>query len=91
MLVDRYVWALLQSGKTFGGEEGEPAFAKGGERKRRRWRERVWAWVGREALALGVWVWAVGGGVEVGWRGRRFKVGWDASVREIGVEVRKRE
>jgi len=85
MLVDRYVWALLQSGKTFGGEEGEPGFARGGQR---RWRGRAWAWVGREVLALGVWVWAVVGGVEVGWRGRRFRVGWDASVREIGVEGR---
>lgn len=101
MLVDWYVWGLLQSGRTFGGEEGEPGFArvergegerrKGERRKGERnwWRERVWAWVGREVLALGVWVWAVAGGVEVGWRGRRFKVGWDASVREIGVEGRK--
>lgn len=83
MLVDRYVWNLLQSGATFGGQEGEPRFMEKVQRKRRRWRERIWAWIGREVLAGAVWVWAVCGGVEVGWRGRSYRVGWDASVVEI--------
>ena len=49
-------------------------------------------WVGREVLAFWVWVWAVVGGVEVDWRGRKFWVGWDASVREIeGREDEGRE
>ena len=83
MLVDRNIWSLLQSGATFGGEEGEPEFMERVQRKKRRWRERIWAWVGREVLAGVVWVWAVCGGVEVVWRGRKYRVGWDASVVEL--------
>jgi ceramide glucosyltransferase len=41
------------------------------------------AWLGREVLALPIWVMAVYGGVTVVWRDRRFKVGFDAKVREI--------
>lgn len=44
---------------------------------------RIRAWVGRESLAFGIWIWAVVGGVEVDWRGRKFWVGWDASVHEM--------
>lgn len=44
----------------------------------------IWAWVAREGLALPVWVVAVGGGTGVVWRGRRFRVGVDMRVREIG-------
>ncbi|OJJ48436.1 hypothetical protein ASPZODRAFT_1597957 [Penicilliopsis zonata CBS 506.65] len=41
------------------------------------------AWLGREGLALPVWVWAFYGGVTVDWRDRRFRVGLDMKVREI--------
>lgn len=76
---------------TFGGEEGAPAFMHQISRGNRSWvwkwwSDRIYGWLGRETLALGVWVWAVVGGVEVDWRGRKFRVGWDASVREIGDE-----
>lgn len=40
--------------------------------------------MGRETLALPIWVWAVVGGVSVIWRGRRFWVGVDMKVHEIG-------
>jgi ceramide glucosyltransferase len=48
----------------------------------------VWwlrAWAGRELLAGPVWVWAVLGGRTVQWRGRIFKVGMDATVREVAM------
>lgn len=89
MLVDWYLWRTLQSGKTYGGEEGEPAFAPSHDHDKNRrsrhgwWTSRIVAWVGREALAFWIWIWAVVGGVEVDWRGRKFWVGWDASVHEI--------
>lgn len=44
------------------------------------------AWLGREVLALPVWVWAVAGGVTVVWRGRRFWVGVDMKVHKIRGE-----
>jgi ceramide glucosyltransferase len=40
-------------------------------------------WVGREVLAWPVWAWAVLGGTEVVWRGRRFWVGMDMRVHEV--------
>ncbi|KAL8793332.1 MAG: hypothetical protein Q9195_004109 [Heterodermia aff. obscurata] len=112
-VVDVGVWAVLQSGGTYGGEEGgvgwvgeeggevgfgmgkkgKVGFKMGRGRGRRGKRKRILAWIGREVLALGIWIWAVVGGVEVDWRGRRFRVGWDASVREISGagDGRKRE
>ena len=86
MLVDWHLWHVLQSGATYGDDEGEPAFAQRTQRRKSWWMDRVVAWIGREALAFGIWVWAVIGGVEVVWRGRRFWVGWDASVSEIDGE-----
>lgn len=79
MAVDYLIWRRLQSGATI--EGNGPAFLK--ERRRRPFREWALAWAGREALALGVWVWAVVGGVTVMWRGRRFWVGVDMKVHEI--------
>lgn len=42
------------------------------------------AWLGREALAFPIWAWAIWGGVTVTWRDRRFWVGMDMKVHEIG-------
>ncbi len=49
-------------------------------RKRTEWAK---AWLGREILALPIWLWAIWGGVTVTWRERRFWVGWDMKVHEI--------
>ncbi|KAG6994131.1 ceramide glucosyltransferase [Physcia stellaris] len=82
------LWVLKWRYFWWGG--GGPAFASSnvniiniGKRTQRRWKSRLGAWVGREVLAFGIWIWAVVGGVEVDWRGRRFWVGWDASVHEM--------
>ncbi|KAG9197926.1 hypothetical protein G6514_000708 [Epicoccum nigrum] len=50
---------------------------------RRDFREFLFAWLGREALALPVWIAAFWGGATVEWRGRRFYVGLDTKVHEI--------
>lgn len=50
---------------------------------RRAWTQWAKAWLGREILALPIWLWAIWGGVTVTWRERRFWVGWDMKVHEI--------
>lgn len=80
--VDRYLWTVLQHGEAERGDE-RPQFGRrrGVRRGVGQW---VLAWVGREVLAFPIWGWAVGGGVSVVWRGRRFWVGVDMKVHEIG-------
>ncbi|KAK6384897.1 Ceramide glucosyltransferase [Exophiala oligosperma] len=51
--------------------------------RRRPFKEWLCAWLGREALALPIWSWAIWGGVSVTWRDRRFWVGLDMKVHEI--------
>lgn len=79
MGVDYLVWRKLQAWSTVEGKG--PEFLAG--RRRRRGTEWMLGWIGREGLALGVWAWAVFGGVNVVWRGRRFWVGIDMRVHEI--------
>ncbi|KAK5116154.1 hypothetical protein LTR62_008480 [Meristemomyces frigidus] len=80
-------WALylhLQSGKSIDFDEQTPFFARpppGG--RRRPFGEWFLAWIGRETLALPIWVWAFWGGTKVEWRGKRFWVGMDMRVHEI--------
>lgn len=79
MTVDYLVWTRLQGGKSIEGDG--PEFLRA--RRKRKLSEWILGWVGREGLALGIWVWAVLGGVTVVWRGRRFWVGVDMRVHEI--------
>lgn len=83
-VVDRWVWNMLQHG---GSEDAErPIFgrARGEKRAGKQW---LLAWCGREALAFPIWLSAVFGGVTVAWRGRRFWVGLDMRVHEIGDKM----
>lgn len=84
MGIDYLVWRRLQGWTTVEGKR--PEFLAG--RNRRGGREWVLGWIGRESLALGVWLWAVLGGVGVVWRGRRFWVGIDMRVHEIDGDTR---
>ena len=79
MVVDYLVWTRLQGGETI--EGAGPDFLRA--RRKRRFGEWVLGWIGREGLALGIWIWAVLGGMTVVWRGRRFWVGFDMRVHEI--------
>ncbi|MCJ1365746.1 hypothetical protein MMC16_004871 [Acarospora aff. strigata] len=85
-LVDWTVYLNLQSAASVEVDEHTPAFARpppDGKRARRPFGEWLLAWLGREALALPIWAWAVFGGVTVVWRGKKFRVGMDMKVRAV--------
>ena len=80
------MYSMLQATDSVEGQAAPFAKEKG-KRRRIGWRWVV-AWLGREFFAFPTWLWAVFGGVGVGWRGRRFRVGVDMRVREIIVDGR---
>ena len=86
--VDYTVYRLLHSSASIEVDEHTPSFARppaaGGRRSFGQW---LAAWIGREALAGPIWLWAVFGGTTVVWRGRKFKVGFDMRVHEIVEEA----
>ncbi|KAJ5317702.1 hypothetical protein N7508_002210 [Penicillium antarcticum] len=88
IMVDWTLYIKLHSAKTIEMDEGTPAFTRpqryrSSQTTRRPFMQWFAAWLGREVLALPIWVMAVYGGVTVVWRDRRFKVGFDARVHEI--------
>ncbi|KAL8709524.1 MAG: hypothetical protein Q9220_005766 [cf. Caloplaca sp. 1 TL-2023] len=82
--VDSQVWRLLHLNGTLDASESVPTWIK--NKQRRPWESWLLAWVGRESLALPIWLWAVVGGTTVVWRGRRFWVGMDMKVHEIDAK-----
>ncbi|EPS34872.1 putative UDP-Glc: ceramide beta-glucosyltransferase [Penicillium oxalicum 114-2] len=83
-------WTLyinLHSSRAIEVDDDTPVFARPSQRPsratRRPFLQWLVAWLGRELLALPIWFIAVYGGVTVVWRGRRFRVGFDAKVREV--------
>ncbi|WZH46039.1 Ceramide glucosyltransferase [Fusarium acuminatum] len=96
MLVDFFGFRRLHSGVTMEIDEHTPCFAKGfmtqGGIKSRQFLEFLAAWIGREALALPVWAYAVVCGNTVNWRGRLFYIHWDTTVEAVDVhDERSRE
>jgi len=86
--VDWTQYRLLHSASSIEVDEHTPSFARQPQTgSRRHVGEWLAAWVGREALALPIWLWAFWGGTSVTWRGRKFWVGMDMKVHE--VEERK--
>lgn len=86
IFVDWTLYIKLHSAKTVEVDEETPSFARPipkGMTTRRPFLPWFAAWLGREVLALPIWLRAVYGGVTVSWRDRQFKVGFDAKVREI--------
>ncbi|KAJ5908298.1 hypothetical protein N7495_000980 [Penicillium taxi] len=88
ILVDWTLYIKLHSAKTVELDDETPKFAQPVHRSSRTTTRRPFlqwfaAWLGRELLALPIWLLAFYGGVTVVWRDRRFKVGFDAKVREI--------
>jgi ceramide glucosyltransferase len=85
-MMDRTLYKKLHSGESVLRYEGlqVPEFAKPRDTSRTRplltW---LFAWLGREILALPIWVWAFWGGTTVQWRGKSFWVGMDMRVHEI--------
>lgn len=87
MIVDSFVYAKLHAGSSIEVDEYTPSFAQ----PPKGWSRRslgAWiaAWIGREVLALPIWIWACLGGTTVMWRGKKFRVGLDMKV----VEIRNR-
>lgn len=82
-MVDWTLYLRLHSGASVQVDDATPTFAKGG-RSRRPFKEWVAAWIGRETLAFPIWFWAIYGGATVEWRGKKFWVGMDMKVHEIG-------
>ncbi|KAJ6107145.1 CAZyme family GT21 [Penicillium sp. IBT 18751x] len=91
VLTDWTLYINLHSAKAIELDEDTPIFARPTRQSashvtRRPFQQWFMAWLGRELLALPIWLSAVYGGVTVVWRDRRFKVGFDAKVREIDPE-----
>nr|POE65605.1 ceramide glucosyltransferase [Quercus suber] len=80
-LVDRSLFLCLHSGASIEYDDETPSFVRAPVRPFGEW---VAAWIGRESLALPIWIWAFWGGTKVDWRGRKFWVGMDMKVHEIG-------
>ncbi|KAI0871231.1 ceramide glucosyltransferase [Hypoxylon argillaceum] len=92
MLVDRVVAGRLHAGLTIAVDENTPAFARGASRggaETRPFAQWFLAWLGREALALPIWTWAVFLGTGVNWRGRRFRVRSDMTVVAMDEDARE--
>ncbi|EAS31132.3 ceramide glucosyltransferase [Coccidioides immitis RS] len=86
MLVDWSVYLKLHSGATIEADEFTPPFARPLRKSsiaRRPFREWLFAWLGREALALPIWIWSFYGGTTVVWRDKVFRVGMDMVAYEI--------
>lgn len=89
--MDWQLYRKLHSGASIWIEEHTPGFARPPKRgSRRPFHEWLVAWIGRESLALPIWLWAFYGGTQVEWRGRKFWVGVDMRVHEITEERKAR-
>jgi ceramide glucosyltransferase len=84
MTIDAFVYSKLHSGASIEFDEDTPSFALPPTGKSRRsFGEWVAAWIGREILALPIWIWACLGGTTVMWRGKKFRVNLDMRVIEL--------
>ncbi|KAH7412419.1 hypothetical protein BKA64DRAFT_658831 [Cadophora sp. MPI-SDFR-AT-0126] len=83
MGVDFCAYAKVHSGASLELDENTPSFPRPPKGRKRPFIEWVFAWLGRECLALPIWIWACYGGTTVMWRGKKFRVGLDMRVKEI--------
>lgn len=86
IVVDWYVYIRLHSASTIEVDEHTPPFTRPHRNdaiSRRPFKEWFSAWLGREVLALPIWLWAIYGGSKIVWRDRAFNVGMDMIAREI--------
>ncbi len=83
--VDWTLYLILHSMASVDVDQSTPIFARGRQRgSGRPFKDWALAWLGREFLALPIWIWAVFGGATVTWRGQKFRVGMDMRVHAIG-------
>ncbi|KKA30300.1 hypothetical protein TD95_005278 [Thielaviopsis punctulata] len=87
MLCDYLNFSMLHSGDSVEIDHDTPVWARGTRRPgghvRRGFGDWLFAWIGRELLALPVWTYAVLLGTTVNWRGKLFRVRMDMSVVEL--------
>jgi len=86
--VDWTLYLILHSMACVEVDEDTPSFARSHRRPFSQW---LVAWLGREALALPIWTWAIYGGITVNWRGQKFRVGMDMKVHAIDDGSARRE
>lgn len=95
MFLDRWFSARLAQLASVEVDANTPSFALGSTRRggvpRRPFLQFLGAWLGREALALPIWTWAVLLGTTVDWRGKKFKVRMDMSVVEYDEDRGKKK
>ena len=95
LTADWYTCRKLHAFQSVEVDEHTPDFARGARRRggtaRRPFGEWLLAWVGREVLALPIWIWAVLLGTTVTWRGKGFRVRMDMSVVEIDDKGRAKQ
>ena len=90
MMVDYWTFNLLHQVKSVELDEHTPSFARPPHRGRRRpFGEWAAAWLGRELLALPIWIYACYGGGKVQWRGKWYWVGMDMMVHEINPKQKE--
>ncbi|KAL2836425.1 hypothetical protein BJY01DRAFT_238294 [Aspergillus pseudoustus] len=85
-IIDWNLYTTLHSTKTLEVDENTPLFIQGRVERSiitHSFPQWLGAWLGRECLAFPIWMWAFYGGSTVVWRGRTFKVGFDARAREV--------
>ncbi|KAK2843929.1 hypothetical protein FQN49_005933 [Arthroderma sp. PD_2] len=93
MIMDFSLYRTLLSSITIEVDENTPRFARPpapDSIARRSFPEWFLAWLGREALALPIWVWSVFGGATIIWRDREFKVGMDNVAHAVGPVSKQR-
>lgn len=81
--LDFVTFNLLHQVKSVELDEHTPSFARPPVGGRRPFGEWAGAWLGRELLALPIWIYACYGGGKVQWRGKWYWVGMDMMVHEI--------
>ena len=90
-LCDYLNFKVLRSFEDIPLDHHTPRFIRNVRMKlvRRKWEASLmgWCcqWLGREMLALPLFLWAMLPG-DVWWRGRRYRVGWNMKVEEVGGE-----
>ncbi|EGD92756.1 ceramide glucosyltransferase [Trichophyton tonsurans CBS 112818] len=93
MLTDFFLYRTLLSFVTIEVDENTPHFARPPAPEsiaRRAFLEWFLAWLGRETLALPIWIWSVFGGATIVWRDREFRVGMDNVAHAVGPASKQR-
>ncbi|EGE05366.1 ceramide glucosyltransferase [Trichophyton equinum CBS 127.97] len=93
MLTDFFLYRTLLSFVTIEVDENTPHFARPPAPEsiaRRPFLEWFLAWLGRETLALPIWIWSVFGGATIVWRDREFRVGMDNVAHAVGPASKQR-